>query len=138
MVEHLLGRAHLLNEALLHDDNPVSQRHSLGLVMGDIDEGRVHLLAQLEDFRAHLVAELGVQVGEGFVHQEYLGLPDDGPADGNSLALAAGERLGLPLEQLRDIQDLRRLTDLLVDNPLRKFPQLQAVGDVVVHRHMGV
>ena len=54
------------------------------------------------------------------------------------MALAAGEGLGLALEQLGDIQDLRRLPDLLVDDTLGELPQPQAVGDVVVDRHMGV
>ena len=49
---------------------------------------------------AHLVAQLGVQVGQGFVHEEHLGLPDDGPADGHTLALAAGESLGLAVQVL--------------------------------------
>ena len=46
---------------------------------------------------AHLVAEFGVQVGQRFVHQEHLRLPDNGPAYGYTLALAAGEGFGFPL-----------------------------------------
>jgi hypothetical protein len=38
-----------------------------------------------------------------------LGLAHDGPADGHALALAAGERLGLAVEQLLELQDARRL-----------------------------
>ena len=34
---------------------------SSGLVVGDVDEGGVDALAQLDDLRAHLVAQLGVQ-----------------------------------------------------------------------------
>ena len=64
VVEDLLRRADLLDEAVAHDDDAVAQRHGLDLVMGDIDEGGVDLLAQLDDLRAHLVAELGVEVGE--------------------------------------------------------------------------
>lgn len=95
VVEDLLGRADLLDEAVLHDDDPVAQGHGLRLVVGHVHKCRVDLLPELDDLRPHLVTELGVQVGEGFVHEEHFRLPDDGPADGNALALAAGEGLGL-------------------------------------------
>ena len=39
MIENLLRRAHLLDETVLHDDNPVAQGHSLRLVVGDINKG---------------------------------------------------------------------------------------------------
>lgn len=49
--------------------------------MGDIEERGIDASAQFDQFRAHLVAQLGIQIGEGFVHQEYLRVPDDGPPD---------------------------------------------------------
>ena len=59
------------------------------------------LVAQLDDLGAHLVAELGVKVGERLVHEEHLGAAHDGAADGDTLALAAGERLRLTVELVR-------------------------------------
>ena len=41
VVEDFLRGAHLLNHAVLHDDDAVAQRHGLGLVMGNIDEGGI-------------------------------------------------------------------------------------------------
>ena len=38
VVKDLLGRADLLDEAILHDDDAVAQGHGLGLVMGDVDK----------------------------------------------------------------------------------------------------
>mgnify|MGYP007093017379 FL=1 len=70
VVKDLLGRADLLDEAIFHDDDAVAQGHGLGLVMGDVDKRGVDPLAQLDDLGAHLVAELGVQVGQGLVQQE--------------------------------------------------------------------
>ena len=115
VVEDLLRGADLLDEAVAHDDDAVAQGHGLGLVVGDVDEGGVDPLAQLDYLRAHLVAELGVEVGQGFVHEEDLRLADDGAADGDTLALAAGEGLRLAVEVLGDVQYLRGLADLLVD-----------------------
>ena len=91
-----------------HDDDAVAERHSLDLVVGDVDEGGVDLLAQLDDLRAHLVAELGVEVGQRLVHQEDLRVPDDGAADGDTLPLAAGQRLRLTVEVLGDVEDFAR------------------------------
>ena len=45
-------------------------------------------------------AQLGVEVGERLVHEEHGGLADDGAAERDALALAAGELLGLAVEQV--------------------------------------
>ena len=42
---------------------------------------------QLGDLGTHLNAQLGVQVGERLVHQEDLGLANDGAAEGDALTL---------------------------------------------------
>ena len=57
--------------------------------MGNIHEGRVNTLAQLDDLGTHFVSELRVQVGQRLVHQHHLGGTDDRAADGDTLALAA-------------------------------------------------
>ena len=138
MVEDLLRRADLLDEAVAHDDDAVAERHCLGLVVGDVDERGVDLVAQLDDLGAHLVAELGVEVGQRLVHQEDLRVPDDGAADGDTLPLAAGQRLRLAVEVLGDIEDLGGLTDLAVDLRLRGLLQLQGEGHVIINGHVGI
>ena len=124
--------------AILHDDDAVAQSHGLGLVVGNVHEGGVDTAAQLDDLRAHLVTELGVQVGQRLVHQQNLGLTDDRTADGDTLTLAAGQGLGLTVEVLGDAQDLSGLVDLPVDLFLGNLLQLQGESDVVPDRHVGV
>ena len=138
VVKHLLGRADLLDEAVLHDDDAVAQGHSLGLVVGHVDERGVDALAQLDDLGAHLITQLGVQIGQRFVHQKHGGVADDGAANGHTLALTAGQRLGLAVEILGDVQNLGGLPDLLVDLVLGHFLQLQGEGHVLIHGHVGV
>ena len=138
MVENLLRGADLLDVTVAHDDDTVAQRHGLGLVVGDVDESGVDALAQLDDLRAHLVAELGVEVGQGLVHQHDLRVTHDRAANGDTLALAAGERLGLAVEILGDVQNLGSLADLLVDLVLGGVTQLQREGHVIINGHMGV
>ena len=86
----------------------------------------------------HLIAQLGVQIGQRLIHQEHGGVTDDGTADGHTLALAAGQGLGLTVQILGDVQNLRRLTHSPVDLVLGYLLQLQGEGHVLVHRHMGV
>ena len=50
-------------------------------------------------------AELGVEVGERLVEEEDLGLADDGAADGDALALAAGELRRLAVEERVELQE---------------------------------
>ena len=56
------------------------------------------------DLGAHAVAELGVEVGERLVEQEQAGVAHDGAADGDPLALAAGQLARQALEQMADAE----------------------------------
>src|SRR3546814_14386230 len=69
------------------------------------------LLVDALDLGAHLDAQLRVEVGQGFVEQEDLGVAHDGAPHGDALALPPGELLRLAVEQFADIQDARRLVD---------------------------
>ena len=110
----------------------------LGLVVGDVDEGGLELLVQPADLSPHGGAQLGIQVGQRLVQQEDGGVADHGPAQGHALALAAGQGLGLAVEQVLQIQGLGRLMDPPVDLILGDLLLEQAEGDVLVDGHMGV
>ena len=111
MVE-LERRARLLDDAGLQHHDLVGHGHGLDLVVGDVDHRRLELVVQPGELDPHLHAQGGVEVGERLVEQEHLGLPDDGAADRDALALAARQLLGLAVEQLVELQDARRLADL--------------------------
>ena len=88
---------------------------------------------------AHLHAQLGVEVGERLVEQERRRLAHDGAAHGDALALAAGELARLALEQLRRARGCRAASRTLrLDLGLRRAADAQAVGHVVVDRHVRV
>ena len=92
-------RAHLLDDAVMHDDDLVGHGHGLDLVVGDVDRGGLQALVQLLDLGAHLHAQLGVEVGERLVEEEDLRIAHDGAAHGDALALAAGELARIAVEQ---------------------------------------
>ena len=138
VIEHFLRSADLLDIAVAHDDDTVAEGHGLGLVVGDVYESGVYAFTQLDDFSAHLVAELRVEVGERLVHEEDGGIAHDGAADGDTLALTAGERLGLAVEILGDVEYLRGLADLPVDNVLLLLAELEGERHVLINGHVGV
>ena len=75
----------------------------------------LELVVQLLDLEPHLGAQLGIEVGERLVEQEHADLLDQRPADGDALALAAGELRRLAVEQRLDLQQLGRPGDAALD-----------------------
>ena len=138
MVEDLLRGGDLLDDAVLHDHDAIAEGHSLGLVVGNVDEGALDLVTQLNELGAHLVTQLGVQVGQRLVHQEDLRITHDGAADGDTLTLAARKRLGLTVKVLGNTQDLGSGANLAVDLVLGDLLELKRKRHVLVHRHIGV
>ena len=117
-------RPDLLEHPGAHHRDPVTQSHRLGLVVGDVDRGRLELLLDPRDLGSHLHAQLGVEVRQRLVHQEHLGVADDRAPHRDALALAAGQVGGLAVEMLLEVEDLRGLGDLAVDLSLWGLRQL--------------
>ena len=101
----LLGRRDLLELALPHDRDAVAHRHRLDLVVRDVDRRHAELVLQARDLGAHVHAQLRVEVRERLVHEVGLGLAHDRAAHGDPLALAAGERARLALEELLEPEE---------------------------------
>ena len=104
VVVEVLRVADLLEHAGLHQRDPVAHGHGLDLVVGDVDRGDVEVVLHLGDLGAHLHPQLGVEVGQRLVHEEHLRLAHDRAAHGHPLALAAGELLGLAVEQRAELE----------------------------------
>jgi hypothetical protein len=87
-------RADLLDIAGVQHDDLVGHGHGFDLVVGDVDHRRLQLMMQFADLQPHRAAQGGVEVGQRLVEQEGRGFAHDGAADGDALALAAGELAG--------------------------------------------
>ena len=101
--------------------------------MGDVDHGGAEATVQGLEFDAHLGAQGGVEVGQGFVEQEDFGVAHNRAADGDTLALAAGERFGQSLQVVGDLQDLGGFAYPAFDFWLGYLGDLEAKGHVLVH-----
>ena len=121
-LEQLERRALLLDLAVAHEHDPVGERHRLDLVVGDVDHGRAELLVQPLDLAAHLVAELGVEVGQRLVEQEEL--RRCGRWRGRWRRAGAGRRragAGMRSSKLRDAEHVGRSLDARLDLGLRRL-----------------
>ena len=136
-VVDLGGRADLLELALVHDHDPVGQGHGLLLVVGHEDDRDAQVALNLLQFFPHLLADLGVQGGEGLIQKQQGGLEQQGAGNGDTLLLAAGELAGILLLRSAHRNELQDLLDVLVDGRLGDLPQLQAEGQVLIDRHVG-
>ena len=132
------GRVDLLQDAAAHHGDAVAERHRLGLVVGDVDHRRPQLLLQPRDLGAHLHAQLRVEVRERLVHEERLRVADDRPPHRHALALAAREVRRLAVEVRLEVEDPRRLLDLLRDLVVGDLGELQRERHVVAHGHVRV
>ena len=129
----LLRRIELLDDAAVHHRDAVGERQRLDLVVGDVDHGRAELLVQLLELDAQLGAELGVEVGERLVEEEDVDVAHQRPADGDALALAAGQLGGRALQERLDLQELGGALDARGDLVACGTPRdLQAEGQVAL------
>jgi hypothetical protein len=88
------GDADVLDDAAgppAHHQHAVGEIDGLADGMGDEQRGAVVLLPHLHQHQVHLVARDGIQRAERLVHQQQVGLVDQGATDGDALAHAAGE-----------------------------------------------
>ena len=85
------GRVDLLDDAAVEHGHALAERHRLDLVVRDVQRRHTELAVELHDLRAHLHAQLRVEVGERLVHQERRRVADDRAAHRHPLALAARE-----------------------------------------------
>ncbi len=75
--------------------------HRLGLVVRDVD-GRVAVfVVQAAHLEAHLLAQVGVEVGERLVEQQRLGFDDQRARERHALLLPAGELARIALAPAR-------------------------------------
>ena len=104
-----IGIADLLEDAVAHRRDPVAHRHRLDLVVRDVDGRRADLALQAADLGSRLRAQLRVEVRERLVHEEDLRLAHERATERDALALPAGERARLALEERLDPEQPGRL-----------------------------
>ena len=91
---------------------------------------------QVLELGAQRLAQLGVERRQRLVHQEDARLAHDGAADRDALHLAAGQPVGLAIEQMLDAQRLGGARDAILDLGVGQPAdlRLQREFEVLAHR----
>src|SRR5271166_3895790 len=137
-VVDLLRRGDLLDDPLVHDQDPVGHRHRFELVMSDVDGGRSDPVVKVTQLIAHKVAEFGVERAERLVHEKSLRPAYNGAAKGDALPVAARELRNLAREKMLDPQQPRRLAHLLADLIASDTLAPQRKPDVLGYVHVRI
>ena len=116
----------------------VGHRHRLGLVVGHVERRRAQRPLDACHLGSHPDPELRVEIGQRLVHQERPWLPHDRAAHRDPLPLAARQRLGAPVQQLCQAQDLGRLGDPSGAFGAAHPREPESERHVVAHRHVRV
>jgi len=138
LVVNSLRRAALLKMASAHNGDPGAHRHRLELVVSDVHGRDAELTLEARDLGPHLRAQLRVEVGERFVHQEHLRFPDDRAPHRHPLSLTARERPRLAPQQLVQLEQLRDMLNARSDISLRDSACPKGKRQVVEDAHVRV
>ena len=137
-VVELGGDVELLENAVAEHRDSIAEGERLHLVVGDVNRRHVEIALEPRDLRPHLDPELGVEVREGLVHKERLGLAHDRAAHRDPLSLPARERPRLLLEHIRQAEHPSRPLNPRRDLRLRQLPHLERERDVRVGGHVRI
>jgi hypothetical protein len=133
---YFFRRPELLDLAVVHDGNQVGRGHGFGLVVGDVDRGVAVAIVQAADLEAHLLAQVGVEIGKRLVEQQGLGLDHQGAGKRDTLLLAAREFARVTMGQGFQARRRQNRLQLAVCDSLVELPDFQAIGHVLGHRHV--
>lgn len=92
------------DEAVAEDDGAAGVAGDV-LVVGDEDDGDALLLVELPEEADDLAAGAAVEVASGLVAHEDVGVVDQGPGDGDTLLLTAGELAGMVMQAVGEADE---------------------------------
>src|ERR1044071_1205584 len=130
------GGADLFQVAAGEDDDAIGDLHGLLLVVGDEQGGDVQVVVQGDQPFAEFLPDLGIHGAEGFVEEQHAGFGGQGAGDGDALALAAGELVGVTAFEFLQGKQLDALLRARADFGAFPFLDPETEGDVLEHGHV--
>ena len=115
----------------VQDSNALADQHRFVGVVGDVDDGQIHLVPDSKQVGEHPGAQGDIQGGQGFIEEESPGTRCQGPPQGDPAALAPGEFIDPAAEEVPDFEDeagegeeeKRGARALSADTPARRRPK---------------
>src|SRR5882757_4525361 len=120
-----------------HDCHAVREGNGLGEIVGDEDDRRLPLLPEVQDGLLHGRFGDRVEGAERLVHQQHLGVVDQGPCDGTPLLHAAGELAGEVVLEAAEPHQAEPLGGAFHAFRFRYPPDLERHHDVLDRRQPG-
>ena len=128
----------MLQMPVAQNGYPVTHRHGLSLVVGDIDRRSSKLPLKGSDVAAHLHTKLRVEIRQRLVHERQLRLTDESSSHRHALTLSARQLRRLLLQLCRELQQLGNATYLFGPLFSCHLAQSQRKLDVLEHCHLRV
>ena len=134
----LVRRSGLDDAAVAQHPDAFAHAERLELVWCRVQHRGSELAVQPLELRAHVVAEIGVEIGQGLVEEQQPRAANEGPADRDALLLASARGLRLAVQDMADAQHLRHFghprPDLGAGGP--GFPE--RVGEILEDRKVRI
>ena len=131
----------MLDPPVVHDGDAIGHRHRLFLIVRDVDEGRTDVAVDLRELDLQALPQLQVERAERLVEQQNRRSLDEGPRDGDSLLLTAGQLARHPVAEVLEPDEAQGLLNpvarLIARNAIHLQPEPNVLEDVHV-REQGV
>ena len=104
--------------------------------MGDVDRRITVFVVQPADFKAHLFAQIGIEVGQRLVEQKRLRLDDQGAGQRHALLLAARQLAGIALREDFEFCGCQNGREFFRNRVAIDLPQAKPIDDIFGDRHV--
>jgi hypothetical protein len=121
---------------MAHDHDLVGEVHRLLLVVRHEDRRHVHLVVQVSQPGAELLAHARVERAERLVEEEHVRLDGKRARERHPLSLPARELRGVAVGEPTELHELEELFDALLDLALRPPSDLEPECDVLPNGHV--
>ena len=112
-------------------DHAVGEEHRLADPVGDKEHRLFRLLPDAQELEVHPLPGQGVEGAEGLVHQQQLGVVNEGAGDGDALLHAAGELLGIAALEALEAHQLEKTPRLGLQRGAVHLEDLDGQQDIV-------
>ena len=141
---HLVGRlgidfmrrTNLLHNAHAHNNNAVTHSHCFTLVMGYINNGNASFLLNFQNFKAHRLTQLSVQVRQRLVKKQQTRLCYQRTCQRNTLLLATGQLIRITLAIFTQMYKLQHFLNTTFTLSLVYLLDFQRIANIFSYSHM--